>query len=102
MTFNPPNPGTFFNSISAALVDVRNSLAAVNVLNNDLSQMAGAASQTPSAFLQAAPYNLSAVDANGLVAALGNNVNIYTAYNGGAAAPVLNYVLNSAPFTNGQ
>jgi hypothetical protein len=102
VTVNPPNPGNWFNDISNAFVAIRDDYEDIMNLNDGLVQMAGEAGVTPSAFLQAPPYNLSAPDANALVASLGNYVALSVGFNGGAAPPVLNYRLNAAPFWNGK
>jgi hypothetical protein len=70
MAINLPNPGVFESQIGTLFVSFRNDYQSISNLNNYIASIGGATA------LQAAPFNFSTEDANALVAALGNVVNL--------------------------
>ena len=95
MAVNPPNPGAFYASITAAVTGLRDVFQTLVNLNAYVTAMGG------TAFLEAAPYTLASGDAAALVATLGNLAALAAIYSGGAPGGALNYSANSEPFWSG-
>jgi hypothetical protein len=98
MSSNVPNPGAFEQQVGQQFADVRDSLLVISRQHDYIISMGGVA------FMTAQPPNglgMASADAQALLAALGNHAAVTTGYNGGPAAPVLDYRLNAAPFWGG-
>jgi hypothetical protein len=67
---NIPNAGVFASQVGSLFVSFRNDFQALVNLNAYIASIGGATA------LQAAPFNFSTEDADALVAALGNVVNL--------------------------
>lgn len=99
MAANVPNPGLFEQQTGQQFAAVRDALLIISRQNDYITSMGG------EAFMTAAypdGLGMAKADADALLAALGNHAALANAYNGGPAAPVLNYRLNAAPFWGGQ
>jgi hypothetical protein len=96
MAVNVPSPSIFLQQISNAVVALRNDFQTIQNLNAYLTAEGGAA------FLQAAPYNLSANDAAMVVATLANLATLAGIYNGATPNQTLNYSANSELLWGGQ
>lgn len=96
MAVNVPAPAIFLQQISNAVVALRNDFQTLENLNAYLTAQGGAA------FLEAAPYNLSANDAAVVVSTLANHATLAGIYNGATPNQTLNYSANGELLWGGQ
>lgn len=87
MAVNLPNPASFESQIGQQFVVFRSAYQAVVNQNAYVASIGGAAA------LEAAPFSMSAQDAQALVAALGNITNL---------AGIVNAINGTEPFWGGQ
>lgn len=91
MAVNVPNPGSYFQQLGTDLVNLRNALDALVRDATYLNAMGGAA------FLEAAPFNLSATDA----AAVANTIGAVTSTNTTVEA-IQSFLASAVPLTGGS
>lgn len=85
---NPPNPGSFQNQMSQAVVNLRNDFQVIANLNDYITAAGGAT------FLQSV-IGLTSSDAAVAVSTLANLAALNGVYNGGAPVAQLNFKENS-------
>jgi hypothetical protein len=99
MAANVPNPNIFLAEMGILFTTIRNRMRECQDQSAYIASMGGAS------FLEATPPNgmgMSTVDANALIASLGNMSAVATGYQGGTPAPQMNYEANTQPFWGGQ
>jgi len=92
---NQPTLASLNQALGNVAIDLRNAVQAAINLNDDITAAGGAA------YLQGAPFDMTAPDADSYISTLGN-LAAYAAGFTGSAVPILNYRLDSAPAWGGQ
>jgi hypothetical protein len=96
MAINPPNPGTFQQSLSQAAVNLRNDFQAIVFLNNYINACGGAT------FLETT-IGLSTADAGVVVSTMANLATLANVYMGTATQQTtFSYMGNSELLWGGQ
>lgn len=99
MAANVPTSATYLGQIAIIYTNIRDEFQQCQDQSGYIASMGGVTFLTT-----AAPNGLAmaTVDANALIASLGNMSALGVQYQGGAQAPALNYKSNTEPFWGGM